>query len=473
MISSASITSGESFATAGDNPFAGRSMKTIRISKGYNLNLDGRPSTDVENLPEPATLALLPERIPFIKPRLLAAVDETVQLGTPLVEDKRNSSVRFLSPGAGRIAEINYGPRRVIQEIVIARADEEESVMFEAITESELETIPRDRLIEAILAGGLWPLIRELPFRDYANMNRQPPLMIVGLGSLEPFEPSPAVCLAGNEPLFEYGLKALRRLAPRVHVCAPASGNSLPARLLSLVTLQYDGLYPAHDPGVIHYRLKTAPEENRAWYIAGPDVLLLAHLLKNGTYPTKRTIVLAGPAAVTRKHFHTRLGVALEAVTAGRAKKTEVRHIQGAVLTGFAGSERTHLGFFQNAVNLLPEGNRKGELLGLFRPGYRRPSYSRAFASKLNKEELVYDCNIHGGDRACIACGYCARVCPVDILPQFTYKAILAGEVEESLAHGLLDCVECGLCSYVCPSKIELAETLRTSRADYYMEQSK
>jgi Na+-transporting NADH:ubiquinone oxidoreductase subunit A len=143
------------------------------------------------------------------------------------------------------------------------------------------------------------------------------------------------------------------------------------------------------------------------------------------------------------------------------------------VLTGFIGSDRTYLGFFQSALNLLPEGNQKGELLGLFRPGYHRPSYSRAFASKLNKSELVYDCNIHGGDRACIACGYCAQVCPVDIMPQFTYKSILAGEVEESLAHGLLDCAECGLCSYVCPSKIELAETLRKARADYYIEQSK
>jgi Na+-transporting NADH:ubiquinone oxidoreductase subunit A len=143
------------------------------------------------------------------------------------------------------------------------------------------------------------------------------------------------------------------------------------------------------------------------------------------------------------------------------------------VLTGFAGSERTYLGLFQKAVNLLPEGNHKGELLGLFRPGYQRPSYSRAFTSKLNRKDLVYDCNIHGGDRACIACGYCAQVCAVDILPQFTYKAILAGEVEESLAHGLLDCVECGLCSYVCPSKLDLAETFRKARREYHIEQSK
>ncbi|KPJ78012.1 MAG: hypothetical protein AMJ54_05425 [Deltaproteobacteria bacterium SG8_13] len=448
-------------------------MKTIRIAKGYNLQLGGRPSTEVESLPEPARLALLPEHIPFIKPRLLVAVGQTVRQGTPLIEDKRNASVRFLSPGGGRIAEINFGHRRVIQEIVIERDAQEQAVAFESIAESELETFPRKRLIEAILAGGLWPLIRQLPFRDYAQMELEPPMIIVGLGSLEPFQPLPEVYLAGKESLFEYGLTALKRLAPQVHVCAPDSGDSLPDRLSSLVSLHYSGPYPAHDPGVILYRVKKSPEENRAWYIAGQDVLLLAHLLKTGTYPTERDIVLAGPSATTRKHFRTRLGVPLADITAGRREEGDIRHIEGGVLSGFVGSDQTYLGFYESAVNLLPEGNRKGELLGLFRPGYRRPSYSRTFISKLNKNDLVYDCNIHGGDRACIACGYCAQVCPVDILPQFAYKSILAGEVEESLEHGLLDCVECGLCSYVCPSKIELAETLHRARVNYYIEQSK
>ena len=58
-------------------------MRPIQIPKGYNLNLDGRPSADVETLPEPSRLAFLPEHIPFIKPRLLTAVGQYVQVGTP------------------------------------------------------------------------------------------------------------------------------------------------------------------------------------------------------------------------------------------------------------------------------------------------------------------------------------------------------------------------------------------------------
>ena len=129
------------------------------------------------------------------------------------------------------------------------------------------------------------------------------------------------------------------------------------------------------------------------------------------------------------------------------------------------------MGFYETALILLPEGN-TSEFLALFNPGLRKPTFSRNYLSRLNPSALRFDCNRHGGERACIACMHCADVCPVDILPQMTYKAILAEEVEEYLAHGLLDCVECGLCSYVCPAKIELAGTLKAARRAYAREQA-
>ncbi len=77
---------------------------------------------------------------------------------------------------------------------------------------------------------------------------------------------------------------------------------------------------------------------------------------------------------------------------------------------------------------------------------------------------------MNGEERACINCGYCARVCPVDILPQFTFKAAAADEIEEALALGLLDCVECGLCSFVCPAKIEISDILKNAKEVYSKE---
>jgi Na+-transporting NADH:ubiquinone oxidoreductase subunit A len=128
------------------------------------------------------------------------------------------------------------------------------------------------------------------------------------------------------------------------------------------------------------------------------------------------------------------------------------------------------MGLFETALTVLPEGDTE-ELLGFARPGFKKPSHSRTFFSFFNRKPLESNCNRGGGLRACVNCGYCAEVCPVDILPQYTLKSIVADEVEESLQLGLLDCVECGLCSYVCPSKIEVKSILKKAKDAYYKEQ--
>jgi Na+-transporting NADH:ubiquinone oxidoreductase subunit A len=447
-------------------------MKTIRVKKGYNLKIVGSPSSASQMTERPARLAMLPEHIPFVKSRLKVAKGDRVALGSPLFEDKRNPDIHFLAPGGGRVIDIRFGPRRVIQEIVIELDDTEKAIEFERYSQADIDKMSREQLVQALSSGGLWPLIKELPFRDYARPEVVPPALFVRLDSLEPFHPSPQVYLPGNEALFQFGMHVLKKLVETpVYVYRCLSDIDLPSAFEDLINLTYTGNYPAHDPGVLLYRMKSSPAENRAWFIDGQDVLSIARLLRNGVYPTERVVSLGGSGAPQAKHVITRMGAPLSVVAAEQTDTENWRYIQGGILTGYGAGPQSYLGFYETALNLLPEGLHKGELLGLFSPGYRKPTFSRAFLSAINQDELEMNCNMHGGERACIACGYCAQVCPVDILPQFTYKAILAGEVEESLEHGLLDCVECALCSYVCPSKIELFETLKKAKAEFYKEQ--
>jgi Na+-transporting NADH:ubiquinone oxidoreductase subunit A len=449
-------------------------MKAIRVKKGCNLKIIGSPSSSLQKTEQPTHLALLPEHIPFVKPRLNVAKGDHVAIGSPLIEDKRNPDIQFLSPGGGLVDDIRLGPRRVIQEIIIKLDGTEKAIEFERYNQDDIDKMSREQLVQILVAGGLWPLIKELPFRDYARTDFVPPALFVSLGSLEPFHPAPQVYLPGNEALFNFGLSALKKLADdRVYICGQHSDTRSSSSIDDLINLTYTGNYPAHDPGVLLYRMKSSSQENCSWFINGQDVLAIARLLSNGVYPTERIMSLGGSGAHHPGHFITRMGAPLSVITADRTETEIWRHIQGGILTGYGSSPRSYLGFSETALNLLPEGNRKGELLGLFNPGFRKPTFSRAFLSAINRDELEMDCNMHGGERACIACGYCALVCPVDILPQFTYKAILAGEVEESLEHGLLDCVECALCSYVCPSKIEIFERLKKAKSEFYKEKNR
>ena len=168
-------------------------MKTIRIKKGYDLKVVGSPSSSLQKAEQPTHLALLPEHIPFVKPRLKIAKGDRVALGSPLIEDKRNPQIQFLSPGGGRIADIRFGPRRVIEQIIIKLDETEQAVEFERYSPEDIDKMSREQLIQALVTGGLWPLIKELPFRDHPRPDVVPPALYVNLDSLEPFRPLPQV----------------------------------------------------------------------------------------------------------------------------------------------------------------------------------------------------------------------------------------------------------------------------------------
>jgi Na+-transporting NADH:ubiquinone oxidoreductase subunit A len=444
-------------------------MISVRVKKGYHLNIEGAPGPELEELEKPDHVALLPERIPFVKPRLLVEKGDQVKIGTPIFEDKRNTDLKFLSPGGGEIIQIHFGPRRVIKEIVIKLDDTEAQEEFEVIPEETIKSAEREKLVKMILKGGLWPLIRQFPFRDIARPEEIPPAIFVSVGAEEPFQAAPEFWLNGKKDLFGYGINLLRNLSEQVYVCAPQSNADALKAFDGLVTHTYQGIYPADDPSVLLYHLRKSPSENRSWYMNGQDVLLLAQLLKNGTYPTERTAAIAGTCATERKHLRTRLGVPLKHLAKGQ-NGSGTRYVVGGILTGYTAPQESYLGFYETSLTLVPEGKEK-EAFGFLRPGLNKPSYSRTFLSAFKRSDMLMDCNLHGDERACINCGTCASVCPVDILPQFTMKCVLADEVEESLEHGLLDCAECGLCSYVCPSKIEICTILKEAKAEYYKEQ--
>jgi Na+-transporting NADH:ubiquinone oxidoreductase subunit A len=446
-------------------------MITIRTRKGFDINIAGMPSHDLETLAKPARVALLPEKIPFVKPRLKVKVDDPVKVGSPVFEDKRNSQLVFLSPGGGRIVKIDYGPRRVIKEIVIELDQDEGYETFPVISEARLQGMERKKLVKTIMTGGLWPLFRELPFRDVPNPDIVPPSIIVSLNSREAFQPVPKAYLNDKIDLFEFGIKILQKLSKTLLISTSSDDVFVQDHLNSYVTHTCKGFYPAADPGVLLYYTKKSPDENKSWYINGQDVLLLAMLFKTGKYPVDRTVVLGGSLARERKHLRTRMGVPLNHITKERVDDTgTARYIVGGIFKGYTGSKDSYMGFYETSLVLIPEGDEK-EFFGFARPGFNKSSRSRTFLSFFNKSSMAIDCNCHGEVRACINCGFCTEVCPVDILPQFTYKSILADEIEEALNHGLLDCVECCLCTYVCPSKIELKNILKEAKKAYFLEQ--
>ena len=446
-------------------------MILLSIKKGFDLKIEGSPLPELTELKKPAFVAFLPETIPFIKPRLLVKTGDMVRIGSTLFIDKRNPDIKFLSPGSGKIETINYGPRRVIKEIIIKLDNKEEFVEFDVNKFSGNDKYNRDDIIKSMMNGGIWPFIRELPFRDIAVPDFMPQVLIVSLDNKEPFQPDPQVYLKEEINLFKTGISILKNLVKDVYVHTSKDFINIDMTD-NLVTHKFSGSYPADDPGVLLHHIRKDPSENRIWYINGQDVLLLGGFFSTGRYPVKRTVALAGSLAKKRMYFNTRIGVPINNLIEGRiADENKARLVAGGIFRGYTASRESFLGFYETSVALLPEGG-KSETFGFLRAGYDRPSYSKTFLSYFNRLPLTTDCSLHGEERACVNCGACAKVCPVDILPQFAFKSIVAADIEEALSHGILDCVECGLCSYVCTSKIDLCGFFKKAKQEYYKDKA-
>ncbi|SOB75934.1 electron transport complex protein RnfC [Marinobacter sp. LV10R510-11A] len=75
-------------------------------------------------------------------------------------------------------------------------------------------------------------------------------------------------------------------------------------------------------------------------------------------------------------------------------------------------------------------------------------------------------------EQACIRCGQCAEVCPMELLPQQLFWHAKATEFEKAEHMNLFDCIECGACSYVCPSSIPLVQYYRYAKGEIRVQRA-
>ena len=83
--------------------------------------------------------------------------------------------------------------------------------------------------------------------------------------------------------------------------------------------------------------------------------------------------------------------------------------------------------------------------------------------SNLKKNEYILDTNTNCELRAFVQTGVFEKVLPMDILPTFLFKAILANDYDEMEELGIYELLEedIALCEFVDVSKNELQKLLR------------
>ena len=72
-------------------------MADIRIKKGHDLKLVGKPAKQLGAINHGTIVRLHPVEFPGVKPKLLVQVGDSVKKGSPIFFDKNHPEIMFLS----------------------------------------------------------------------------------------------------------------------------------------------------------------------------------------------------------------------------------------------------------------------------------------------------------------------------------------------------------------------------------------
>ncbi len=201
------------------------------------------------------------------------------------------------------------------------------------------------------------------------------------------------------------------------------------------------------------------------WTIDPQAVIFIGRLFNTGHVDFTRTVAVTGSEVLKPAYCKLQVGALLTNVFAGNVTKDkDLRYISGNVLTGKQVSPNGFLGAFHSQLTVIPEGDDIHEMLGWIMPRFNQFSANRSYFSWLmGKKEYTLDARIKGGERHMIMSGEYDKVFPMDILPEYLIKAIIAGDIDRMEALGIYEVApeDFALCEFVCSSKMELQRIVR------------
>jgi len=436
--------------------------EVIKIKKGLDIQLAGKAEKVFGQTDLPELFAIRPTDFNGLVPKMVAKVGDKVKAGTVLFFDKYRPEIKFVSPVSGELAAVNRGERRKILEIVVKSDGANESEQFGAANPSDLS---KEQIVEKLQEAGLWPFIRKRPYDVIADANETPKAFYISGFDSAPLAPDMDFILSGQEAAMQAGIDVVRQLCDNVHIGVQNDAASKVFNNLKGVKLHsFAGPHPAGNVGVqIHHTMPISKGEV-VWVAQPQEIVAIGKLFSDGIYDASRIVVLTGSEVEKKAYYRTKLGASISTLLANNVKKDEtLRYISGNVLTGTQIEEDGYIGSYHSQVTVIPEGDYY-EFMGWAMPGFGKFSASRTFFSWMcKKKEYRLDANMHGGLRSFVVSGQYDKVLPMDILPEFLFRAILVEDIDKMEQLGIYELAEedIALCEFVCTSKQPLQATLR------------
>ncbi|MBO7602366.1 MAG: Na(+)-translocating NADH-quinone reductase subunit A [Bacteroidaceae bacterium] len=435
----------------------------IKLRKGLDINLKGKPAYEVTTLPASDAYSLVPDDFTGVTPKVVVKEQVHVLAGEPLFVDKNHPEVKFVSPVSGVVTSVERGARRKVMNIIVAPDREQQYVDF---GKKDPALLTDWQVKSALLEAGLFAFMRQRPYDVIANPEDAPRAIFVSAFDSAPLAPEFELQLKGEEANFQTGLDALARIT-KVYLGISVTQKSVALTQAKNVTITaFDGPHPAGNVGVQINHVAPVRKGEVVWTIGAEDVIFIGRLFNNGKVNMTRTLALTGSEFLKPCYVKMTVGAKLDNVFKGHVTTGKnLRYISGNVLTGKrVNAEGSYLGAFHAQLTVIPEGDEVHEMFGWIMPRINDFSTSRSYFSWLQgKKEYVMDARIKGGERHMIMSGEYDSVFPMDIYPEYLVKAIIAGDIDKMEALGIYEVApeDFALCEFVCSSKVEVQRIVR------------
>ena len=434
--------------------------KDIKVKKGLNLRFKGEAEQTLVEAPKSKTFAIKPPDFHAVVPKLVLKEGAKVQAGEVIFFSKYNEAVKFSSPVSGTIVEVVRGAKRRVLEIVI-EADAVNS--YKEYGTMSAESSDAEAVKTRIFESGCGAFIKQRPYDIIANPEDAPKAIYISAYNTAPLAADPEFILQDQKAEFQEGVKALKKLtAGKVYLAVNKKSSNL-KDIQDVEILNVSGPHPAGNVGVHVHETEPINGGDRVWTVGPEDVAIIGRLFLTGKFDAKRTIAVVGADAKDKKYFRTLLGTNVSALV-GEVNESVSRIISGDMLTGLRLTNNQFVGFYDNTVTVIPEGNNY-RMFGWLPFTYNNiHSMSKTSLSWMfpNKKYDV-NTNLNGEERALVVTGEMEEVMPLDVYPMQLLKACMTGDIEKMENLGIYEVIpeDFALVDYVNTSKIEAQEIIR------------
>jgi len=434
----------------------------IRIKKGLTIKLKGKAEETISATPRSGIFAIQPKDFHGITPKMAVKVNAEVSVGDVLFYSKSNEQIKFTSPVSGTVTEIKRGAKRKILAIVIKSNAKDE---FKNFGKAAVKSLSKEQVLSKILESGCWGFVNQRPYDVIANPTDEAKAIFISSFDTAPLSPNYAFALKDQKAAFQAGVDALSKLtAGKVYLSVNES-TSFFNKVENAEILNITGKHPAGNVGVQISKVDPINQGEKVWTVNAQDVAIIGNLFLTGEYRANRVLALAGSEVNAPQYYQVTLGQGLDSLLKGKINTENTRIISGNVLTGSkAASIEDFLGFYDNIISVIPEGN-VHRMLGWFPfVGGKIHSASRTSFSWLSpNKEYVLNTNLNGEERALVVTGEMEKVMPLDIFPMQLLKAIIANDIEKMENLGIYEVApeDFALIDYTSSSKIEAQQIIR------------